>query len=70
MVYRRCGIQELITLERKRDVPRIPEGLAVSIAIWTGVGTALGIAMGNMGMWIPAGVAIGVTLWLVRNKSK
>jgi zinc transporter ZupT len=51
-------------------MPRIPEGLAVSISIWTGVGTALGIAIGNLGLWIPAGVAIGVTLWVVRNEAK
>jgi hypothetical protein len=51
-------------------MPKIPEGLAVSISIWTGVGTALGIATGNMGLWIPTGVVIGVTLWIVRNKSK
>ena len=51
-------------------MPRIPEGLALSIAIWTGVGTALGIAMGNMGLWIPTGVVLGVTLWVVRNKAK
>ena len=51
-------------------MPRIPEGLALSISIWTGVGTALGIAVGNMRLWIPAGVAIGVTLWVVRNQAK
>ena len=49
---------------------RIPEGLAVSISIRTGAGTALGIAMGNMLLWIPAGGAIGVTLWVVRNQAK
>jgi hypothetical protein len=49
---------------------KIPEGLSVSISIWTGVGTALGIAMGNMELWIPAGVAIGVTLWAVRNQAE
>jgi hypothetical protein len=50
-------------------MPRRPEGLAVSVSIWTGVGAALGIAVGNLGLWIPAGVAIGVTLWVVRDQA-
>ncbi len=51
-------------------MPKIPEGLAMSVAIWTGVGAALGIAVGNMGLWIPTGVAIGVALGLVRNQPR
>lgn len=47
-------------------MPSIPKGLAINIAIRVGVATALGIAMGNMGLWIPV-VVIGVTFWIVRN---
>ena len=54
----------------RRGMPRIPQGLAASISTWTGVGTALGIVMGNMGLWIPTGVVIGVTLWVVRNQAE
>jgi hypothetical protein len=56
--------------DRRRDLPRIPEGLALSIAIWTSVGSALGIAMRNMALWIPAGATIGLTLWITGNKAK
>jgi hypothetical protein len=51
-------------------MPRIPKSLPLSIAIWTGVGAALGIAMRNMGLWIPVGIVIGVVLWVGQNRMK
>jgi hypothetical protein len=66
-----CDLEETDDgLEGVPTMPRIPEGLALSVAIWTGVGAALGIAMGNMWLWIPAGIVIGVTLWVVRKKPR
>ncbi|HEX8527021.1 hypothetical protein [Allosphingosinicella sp.] len=42
--------------------------IALPVAVWIGVGTALGIAMGNLALWIGLGAAFGLFTGLLLNR--
>ena len=44
----------------------LPKGAALAIGV--GVGTAVGVATDNLGLWLALGVAIGAALGVAQNK--
>jgi len=45
--------------DSKKPVVR---GIGPSLAIGAGIGTAVGVASDNIGLWLPVGIAVGLAL--------
>jgi len=54
------------TLELLAAKPKLPK--AATLAIGVGVGTAIGVATDNLGLWLALGVAIGAAIGVVQKK--
>ena len=46
--------------------PKLPKGAFLAIGV--GVGTAVGVATDNLGLWLVLGVAIGAALGMTQKK--
>lgn len=46
--------------------PKLPKG--ATLAIGVGVGTAIGVATDNLGLWLALGVAIGAAIGVAQKK--